>query len=191
MKTTHAPLVPSTLSSLPASHAAASRSAPAPALASNWIPPRWNLELRGLLFLPRMLEKGRRVVAGERHDRNLMNGYLFGRFDYADRGMLKFLRTTETRILDLLRQSEDDAVVARLLLEASGRSEAEIQAWNRRFRTLNALFLAMWDADEGRRDPGLGTSLLKFFYNYGLMPPVYLYFRLAQKLSPSAFDRHN
>ena len=155
------------------------------------MPRRWDAELLGLLFLPRMLEKGRQVVAGERCDRNLMNGYLFGRFDYADRGILKFLRTTETRVLELLRQYLDDAVVARTLVGESGRSLDEIQAWSRRFRTLNAPFLAMWDADEGRRAPGLGTSLLKLFYNYVLMPPVYLYFRLAQRLSPSAFDRHN
>lgn len=145
----------------------------------------------GLIFLPRMLDKARQVLEGEHRGRNLMNGYLFGGRDYADRGILKFLRAKDARVLELVRETEDDAVVARTLVAASGRSAPEIQAWNKRFRTLNAPFLAMWDADEGRRAPGFGTSLLKLFYNFVLMPPVYLYFRTAQKLSPSSHDKYN
>lgn len=38
---------------------------------------------------------------------------------------------------------------------------------------------------------GPGTSLLKLFYNFMLMPPVYLYFRAAQKLRPSSHDNYN
>jgi hypothetical protein len=177
---------------VPAAFSARQPSTPiASPLAKNWMPCLWNEELMGLIFLPRMLDKGRQVLKGERLGQNLMNGYLFGNFDYADRGMLKFLRTTDARVLELLRASEDSAAVAKILVDTSGRSAAEIAAWNKRFRTLNALFLAMWNADEGRRAPGWGTSCLKVFYNSVLMPPVYLFFRAAQKRSPSAHDRYN
>lgn len=108
-----------------------------------------------------------------------MNGYLFGDFDYADGMLLRFLRTNDAHVVALLSESEDDEVVARALISASGRSPGEIKAWNRRFRRINALFTAMWDADEGRRKLGPGTSLLKTFYNVLLMPPVYLGFRVA------------
>lgn len=158
---------------------------------SNWIPRPWSDEIMGCIFLPRMLQKGRQVLASRRQGRDLMNGFLFGDFDYADRGMLKFLRTKEVRVLALLRESDDDAVVARTLIRESGRSAAEIRRWNKRFRTINALFTRMWDADEGRRAPGLRTSLLKLTYNYGLMPPVYLFFSIAQKLTASSHDQNS
>jgi len=129
----------------------------------------------GFIFLPRMLAKGRRLIASKAAGQDLMNGFLFGDFDYADRMLLKFLRLKDVRILALLREGLDDAAVARALIQESGRTPAEIAAWSRHFRWINAPFTPMWDADEGRRAPGLGTTLLKGFYNYLMMPPVYLF----------------
>lgn len=40
----------------------------------------------------------------------------------------------------------------------------------------------MWDADEGRREAGVGTTSLNLFYNYLMMPPVYLIFWIAERL---------
>lgn len=175
----------------PAFVADRSRTVDAPLPSDHWMPPSWREELKGFIFLPRTLRKGRRVLAGRRQGRNLMNGFLFGDFDYADGSILRFLRTKETRVLELLGESEDDAAVADTLIRESGRSAAEIKAWNRRFRTINGIFLAMWDADEGRRAPGVATSLLKWSYNYGLMPPVYVLFRIAQRLRPRPYARYN
>lgn len=147
-----------------------------------WMPRSWREEIMGCVFLPRMLEKGRRVLEGKRQGRDLMNGYLFGDFDYADGMLLRFLRTNEARVLELLRNGQDDAAVAGTLISESGRTRPEIAAWSKRFRRINAVFTAMWDADEGRRKPGLGTSLLRGLYNGILMPPVYLAFRTAASL---------
>lgn len=146
------------------------------------MPRPWNAELMGCIWLPRMLDKGRQVLESRRQGKNLMNRYLFGDLDYADGKLLKFLRTNDGHILDLLREMNDDEAVAQRLLSESGRSVDEIQAWGKRFRTFNAPFIAMWDADEGRREPGVGTSLLRLIYNYLMMPPVYLGFCLAEKL---------
>lgn len=147
-----------------------------------WMPRPWNAELRGCLWLPRLLDKGRQVLESERQDRDLMNGYLYGDFDYADGKLLKFFRTNDARVLELLRESDDDETVAQALISESGRSADEIRAWARRFRTVNAPFTAMWDADEGRREAGVGTTLLNLFYNYLMMPPVYLIFWIAERL---------
>ncbi len=118
-----------------------------------------------------------------------MNGYLFGDLDYADGRLLKFLRTNDARVLDLLSETEEDESVALTLVRESGRSPEDIRAWNQRFRAVNAPFLAMMDADEGWRDPGLGTTLLKLFYNRVMMPPVYLGFRIAEGLRRRRCDR--
>ncbi|MDH4187732.1 MAG: DUF5069 domain-containing protein [Nitrospira sp.] len=148
----------------------------------NWMPRPWNAELRGCLWLPRMLDKGRQALEGQRQGLNLMNNYLFGDFDYADGKLLKFLRTNDAHVLELLRELNDDEAVASRLLSESGRTATEVQVWCKRFRVLNAPFIAMWDADEGRRSPGVGTSLLKLFYNYLMMPPVYVIFWIAERL---------
>ena len=148
----------------------------------NWMPRSWNADLMGCVWLPRMLDKGRQVLESQRQGQDLMNGYLFGDLDYADGKLLKFLRTKDARVLELLRELEDDEAVARTLIREGGRSVDEIQAWGARFRTLNAPFIAMWNADEGRRAPGLGTTLLKLFYNVLLMPPVYLGFWIVERL---------
>lgn len=149
---------------------------------ANWLPRRWNAELSGCIWLPRLLDKGRQVLLSRQHRKDLMNGYLFGDFDYADRQLIKFLRTNDAHVLSLLSDMGDDEAVATALIRESGRSPEEIQAWSKRFRTLNAPFIPMWDADEGRRKPGIGTWLLDKFYNYLMMPPVYVGFRIAERL---------
>ena len=143
----------------------------------------------GFIFLPRMLGKGRRLLESRRQGRDLMNDYLFGRFDYADGKILKFLKTSDDRVLALLGEFDDDEAVAGALVSESGRSMDEIRAWNRRFHGMNAIFLAMWDADEGRRAPGVSTTVLRLFYNYVLMPPVYVYFRIAEATRRPGQDR--
>lgn len=164
----------------PASAAAGEpRPQEAEAALNPWMPRSWREEIMGCVFLPRMLEKGRRVLECKRQGRDLMNGYLFGDFDYADGMLLRFLRTNEARVVELLRRVPEDVAVAGVLISESGRTRPEIDAWSRRFRRINAAFTAMWDADEGRRKPGLGTSLLRGLYNVLLMPPVYLAFRIA------------
>jgi len=150
--------------------------------AESWMPRPWNAELMGCIWLPRLLDKGRQALESQRRGQNLMNSYLFGDFDYADGKLLKFLRTNDGHVLDLLHELEKDEAVAKTLIRESGRSVDEIQAWGKRFRTINAPFIAMWNADEGRREPGVGTSLLKLFYNGLMMPPVYLGFWILERL---------
>lgn len=144
-----------------------------------WVPRPWSDQLAGCTWLPRMLDKARRALASQRQGRDLMGGYLFGDLDYADGQLLKFLGANETQVLELVAQEEGDTAVAEQLVRQSGHTPQEIEAWNKRFRRANAPFIAMWEADEGRRQPGIGTSLLRFFYNFVLMPPAYAAFRIG------------
>ncbi|HEU5315766.1 MAG TPA: hypothetical protein VFX49_06615, partial [Chloroflexota bacterium] len=67
------------------------------------------------------------------------------------------------------------------LVRRSGRTPAECAAWNARFSLLMGLFLAMIDADEGRRPPGWATTALRVAYNRVVMPPVYPVYRLLER----------
>lgn len=147
----------------------------------SWMPRPWNAELAGCLWLPRMLDKGRRAIESEEQGRDLMGGYLFGDSDFIDAKLLKFLGTNDARVLALLHEYEDNLRVAEVLIGESGRSAEEVRAWGVRFRRLNALVIPMLEADEGRRKSGLGTNLYRLFYNYVLMPPVYAVFRRAER----------
>lgn len=56
-------------------------------------------------------------------------------------------------------------------MRESGRSPKEIEEWNDRFRREHAIFLPLFEADEGLRPPGLKTACFKFIYNAVVMPP--------------------
>ena len=148
----------------------------------DWKPSPWHAELAGLLWLPRMLDKGRRFVESERAGRDLMNGYLFGNSDFVDALLLRFLGTDDRRVRQLLQESTDDMAVAERLVRESHRTQAEIRNWNKRFRRWNAPFIAMMEADEGRRPPGLSTSIYRGVYRALILPPVYVSFRLLEGL---------
>ena len=66
-------------------------------------------------------------------------------------------------------------------MRRSGRSPAECAAWSTRFVRRLGPFLAMMDADEGRRAAGAGTTALRLIYNYVIMPPTYVVYRFAER----------
>ena len=134
-----------------------------------------------LIWLPRLIDKGRRVLAGEAAGRDLLGDYLFGVHDAADAQLLRFLRMSNEDVLGVLRSERDDARAAAVLVRMSGRSQAERVEWSNGFVRRNALFSAMIDADEGRRPPGPGTTALRLAYNWVLMPPVYLVYRFLER----------
>ncbi len=146
----------------------------------------------GCVWLPRMIDKGRRVLAGETAGHDLLGDYLFGVNDPADRQLLQFLGMANETVLAVLRQQPDDEAAAAELVRRSGRTSAECATWSAGFSRRNALFSTMIDADEGRRAPGMGTTALRLFYNWVLMPPTYPVYhflerrRLARSTPPTA-----
>ena len=135
----------------------------------------------GCVWLPRLIDKGRRVLEGQASGRDLLGDYLFGVNDAADAQLLRFLAMTNEDVLAVLRQYPDDNAAADELVRRSGRTPAECDAWSARFVRLLGPFLAMMDADEGRRAPGPGTTALRFIYNHVIMPPTYVAYRFAER----------
>ena len=147
-----------------------------------WMPQHSGRDIAaGCVWLPRLIDKGRRVLEGRAAGRDLLGDYLFGVNDAADTQLLRFLGTTNDDVLAVLAEEPDDATAAAELVRRSGRSPAQCAAWSARFSRLNAPFLAMMDADEGRRAPGAGTSALRFAYNRIIMPPSYFVYRRAER----------
>jgi hypothetical protein len=128
-----------------------------------------------------MIDKGRRVLEGEAAGRDLLNGYLFGVNDAGDAQLLRFLGMSNEDVLAVLAQEPDDDAAAAELVRRSGRSAAECAAWSAQFSRRNAPFLAMMDADEGRRAPGMSTMALRLAYNRAIMPPTYAMYRWAER----------
>jgi Domain of unknown function (DUF5069) len=153
-----------------------------------WTPRSGLDELEGLPWLPRMFEKARRFEAGRAAGADPMNGYLYGDNDFIDAQLLKFLRTTDTAVSALAREHADDAEVARILVERSGRGATEIQAFAKSFRRRNANFILL-EADEGRLGNGLRAKLIRFVYNRLMMPIIYAKFAADERKRGSVEPR--
>jgi hypothetical protein len=146
-----------------------------------WMPRSGREAAAGCVWLPRMIDKARRVVAGEATGQDLLWPYCFGVNDPADTQLLRFLRLTNEDVLDVVRREPDDAAAAAEIVRRSGRTPEECAAWSARYLRRNAPFLAMIDADEGRRPTGASTTLLRVLYNGVIMPPYYGVYRVMER----------
>lgn len=147
---------------------------------NTWIPPSGRDAIGGCVWLPRMIAKARRIIeTGAAHKR--AGEYIFGENDPADAKVLRFLGVSDGDVLDVVRTLPDDYAAALHLLSMSGKTPEECAAFSRRFNRAMMPFLAMIEADEGRRKPGAGTAFLRWFYNRVLMPPAYTFFRLKER----------
>jgi Domain of unknown function (DUF5069) len=148
-----------------------------------WTPRSGRDSVAGLVWLPRLLDKARRYEASP--SGRLVDGYCYGDNDFIDKQLIAFLRTDDATISALVRQQPDDAEVARILVEQSGHSPAEVEAFSTSFRRRNFNF-ALLEADEGRLGGAKGAAL-KFIYNNVIMPVFYrLFERDERKRNASA-----
>lgn len=143
----------------------------------SWQPCAANQTLEGLVWLPRLLQKARR---SEEMGSRIFDGYCYGENDFIDGRVLRFLNVSDANVCESVRQTHDDAQVARILIQQSGRSRAECEAFSTSLRRklLNFAFL---DADEGRMPPGPKRSAWVFFYNKCMMPIAYAMFSRAEQ----------
>lgn len=143
-----------------------------------WTPCSGRSSIAGLSWLPRMLEKARRCESSTTG--RLVDGYCYGDNDFIDKQLRTFLRTTDSAVSALVREHPDDADVAQILVQRSGRSPAEIAAFDKAFRRKNLNFVFV-EADEGRLGSGLGTLILRGLYNGAVMPLFYALFRRDER----------
>jgi Domain of unknown function (DUF5069) len=140
--------------------------------------------LAGCMWLGRLIDKARQyeaagIVAGE-----MLGEYMYGDGDYMDAKLLRFLGLHDSQISQIVRDEPDDELAARRIVERSGKTPEQCAAFNRAFARGNAPFLAMMDADEGRRKPGLGVALMKAVYNTVVFPIGVLMYRSASRKHP-------
>ena len=126
--------------------------------------------IAGLSWLPRLLDKARRCETSS--NGRLVDGYMYGDNDFIDKQLIAFLRTDDTTVSQLVREHPADADVAGILVERSGRSAAEIAAFDKTFRRNNLNFVFV-EADEGRLGSGFKATAIRFFYNNVVMRIVY------------------
>ncbi len=144
----------------------------------SWMPCSGRDSVAGLVWLPRLLEKARHCEASP--NGRLVDGYCYGDNDFIDKQLIAFLRTDDATISALVRELPSDADVAQTLVERSGHTPAEVEAFNAAFRRKNFNFVLL-EADEGRLRPGLKASVLKFLYNSAVMPIFYPLFRRDER----------
>ena len=144
-----------------------------------WTPRPCLEEAAGCIWLPRLISKARRSLELERAGGDLLadTGYMLGDNDPMDARLLTFLRAGRDDVLELLRAEPDDGEAARELVRRSGRTPGECAAWGASLRRSMGIFIAMIEADEGRRGAGPTTSLLHVVYNRVIMPVAYWSFR--------------
>jgi hypothetical protein len=148
-----------------------------------WTPRSGRDSMAGLSWLPRLLDKARRCETSPTG--RLADGYLYGDNDFIDKQLITFLRTDDATISQLVREHAADADVAVILVERSGRSAAEIAAFDTSFRRKNFDFVLV-EADEGRLPSGFKTASLKFLYNNVIMRIVYPMFARDERKRKAA-----
>lgn len=110
----------------------------------------------GYVALPRMLDKARM----KRSDPNCL--YFALEASPLDAQVLAKLGLTGAQVTAWLDEGlDDEAIVQRVAAQAGHADLAAREAWSSRFLLTSSLLLHMLDADEGRRAPGLATSLLQ------------------------------
>lgn len=119
-------------------------------MASSTFPRRWNTELDGIRWLPRMIDKARMNERGE------LGSYLLGHSP-VDHALLTRLGLTTEQFSAIVRGAPDDAAV----LEAvrAHWDEARVRRWSARFTTTYRTYITLWDIDEGYMKPSALQAL--------------------------------
>ena len=113
-------------------------------MASPSVPRRWNTELDGIRWLPRMIDKARMNERGE------LGSYLLGHSP-VDHALLTRLGLTTDEFSGIVRRAPDDGAV----LEAvrARWDEARVRRWSARFTSTYRIYIPLWDIDEGYVKP--------------------------------------
>lgn len=105
-------------------------------------PRRWSVELDGVAWLPRLIDKARAAPAGT------LGGYLYGQSP-TDSGLLKVLGIGYRSFAELVSRAPDDAGVAALLSARDIGTFERARAWSVDLRAKHKAFLWAMDLDDG------------------------------------------
>ena len=125
-------------------------------ITSRQLPRRWSVEIDGIRWLPRMIDKARMSANGT------LGAYLIGHSP-VDRALMKRLTVTTEEFVRIATGHADDASVLDALRKR-GFDEVRVRRWSERFERTYRVFIRMWDIDEGYSPPNaLERPVLAFF----------------------------
>ena len=110
------------------------------------IPRRWNVQVEGICWLPRMIDKARMSANGA------LGAYLIGNSP-VDKALMRRMNVTTQDFVRIAVDHTDDAAVLAALRARPGFDEARVQRWAGRFTVRYRLFIRLWDLDEGYARP--------------------------------------
>jgi hypothetical protein len=110
------------------------------------IPRRWNVELDGIRWLPRMIDKARMRSRGQ------LGNYLLGHSP-VDHALLTRAGVSTEQFADMVGTAADDDAVLAALRSHDGWDEARVRRWSERFTTTYRRLIPLWDLDEGYLRP--------------------------------------
>lgn len=113
----------------------------------SWAPRSPFAKAAGLIWLPRMIDKGRHYLEG---GQAALGDYMFGDHDYLDGFLLRFLGLKDAVILDVLRTQPDDEQAAAEIVARSGKTPDQCEHWSQQFDRSQHFALLNLDRDEGR-----------------------------------------
>lgn len=113
-------------------------------MASSSVPRRWNAELGGVRWLPRLIDKARMRERGE------LGAYLLGHSP-VDGALLTRLNLTTEQFAEIVRRAPDDEAV--LAAVRAHWDEARVRRWSERFTAAYRWYIPLWDLDEGYARP--------------------------------------
>jgi hypothetical protein len=119
-------------------------------------PRRWNAEIDGVRWLPRMIDKARM------RERGTLGSYLLGHSP-VDRALLERLHVTTDEFGAIVQRSADDDAVLDAL--RARWDEARVRRWSARFPQTYRALIRLWDIDEGYARPNaleaIGLALFR------------------------------
>jgi len=110
------------------------------------VPRRWSIEIDGIRWLPRMIDKARMSASGK------LGAYLIGHSP-VDGALLRRLGLTTQEFVAIASAHADDASVLQMLRDRM--DEGRVRRWSGNFERTYARYIWMWDIDEGYRRPNL------------------------------------
>jgi hypothetical protein len=137
-------------------------------------PRRWNAEIDGIRWLPRMIDKARMSRSGT------LGAYLIGNSP-VDKALLARLGITTDEFVHIAAGDPDDAHVLTTLKAQPGYDDARVRRWSDRFEQTYRLFIRLWDLDEGYVAPNPVERGLRALYRVFENPIS----ALLRKLSPA------
>ena len=116
------------------------------------VPRRWNVEVDGIRWLPRMIDKARMRSRGE------LGSYLLGHSP-VDHGLLTRAGVSTEQFAEIARAAAGDDAVLAALRSRAGWDEARVRRWSARFTTTYRYYIPLWDIDEGYLRPNALQAL--------------------------------